>query len=317
MKHNKWVILGTLFLVLAVLVGCAPARAPSKVASQLTVERDAGKAAATPPAASAQPVAENASSAYGGGASGSADQQASVGERMIISTVDMSVVVEDTDKAFGQLQALTNEYKGYVSDSRRWYEGEQPLANVTIRVPAASLSEALAKIRALAIRVESENTSGQDVTEEYTDVQARLRNLETTEKELLLLETQVRESRGKAEDILAVHREITDIRGQIESLQGRQQYLERMTALATIHLTIRPKALPQPLIQSETWNPLITVNRALRNFVSVVQVLIDIAINVLVFSPIILVPLLVLWLLVRLLRRGKKSKKDTSAPKNP
>jgi hypothetical protein len=316
MKHNKWVVLGTLFLILVMIVGCAPARTASKVASQLNVERDAGRAAATPPAAPAQPVAEAASSAYGGGSSGTADQQVNVGERMIISTVEMSVVVEDTDKAFDQLQALIKEYQGYVSDSRRWYEGEQPLANVTIRVPAASLSEALAKIRALAIRVESENASGQDVTEEYTDVQARLRNLETTEKELLLLETQVRESRGKAEDILAVHREIVSIRGQIESLKGRQQYLERMTALATIHLTIRPKAMPQPLVQSETWNPLITINRALRNFVSVVQVLVDILLYLLVFSPIILVPLFILWLLVRLIRRGKKSKKDEPTPQS-
>jgi hypothetical protein len=67
---------------------------------------------------------------------------------------------------------------------------------------------------------------------------AQLRNLEATEEELLVLLTEVREKTRRAEDVLAVHREVTNIRGQIEQIKGRMQYLERMTALATINVEL-------------------------------------------------------------------------------
>ena len=115
--------------------------------------------------------------------------------------------------------------------------------------------------------------------------------------------TEVRENRGKAEDILAIYRELTNIRGQIESLKGRQQYLERMSALATINVTIRPREAPQPVVERAKWNPLVTLNRELRAFVSVFQALVDLGIYVLIFSPFVVVPVVLLWLLVRWIRR--------------
>ena len=159
-----------------------------------------------------------------------------------------------------------------------------------------------------AIRVENESLSGQDVTEEFVDLEARTRNLEATETELLELLTEVRKNRGDAEEVLAIHRELTSIRGQIESLKGRSQYLERMTAMATINLEIRPKAAPQSLVERANWSPLITASKALRGFVEVLQVLVDLIIYVVIFSPFILAPLAVLWFLVRLVKRRKAAK---------
>ena len=120
----------------------------------------------------------------------------------------------------------------------------------------------------------------------------------------------MRENRGKAEDILAIHRELTNIRSQIESLQGRSQYLERMTALATLRVEIRPRETPVPVVEPAQWSPLVTLNRALRAFVSAFQVLLDLAIYVVIFSPFVLIPVAVLWLPVRALQRRRRNRRE-------
>ena len=226
---------------------------------------------------------------------------------MIIRTVNMTVLVEDTDEALSAVRSLVADYEGYVAESNRWMiDDTQAMAEVTIRVPAESLDAALEALRGMALKVERETASGQDVTEEYMDIQARLRNLEATETELLALLTEVRENRGKADEILAIHRELTTIRGQIESLKGRSQYLERMTALATVTLEIRPKATPRPVVETHRWSPLVTASDALRSLLAFAQVVVDVGIYLLVFSPVVIVPAVIIWLVVRALRRGRK-----------
>lgn len=247
-----------------------------------------------------------------GGFGASASAVANVADRMIIRTVSMSVVVEDTDVMLGAIQQLVKVNGGYIAGSNRWLSGEQAYASVTLRVPADKLEAVLGVLRDASISVENESSTGDDVTEEYVDVSARLRNLEATEEELLQLLTEVRKNRGSAEDILAIHNRITELRSQIESLKGRQQYLERSAALATININIRPKAQPGSIVQPARWNPSVTVANALRAFVELLQILLDVLIWLLILSPVVLIPALVIWLIVRSVkrRRARKSQKE-------
>jgi len=154
-------------------------------------------------------------------------------ERMIVRTVDMELIVHDTAASLESVRG----------------------------VPAGDLETVLEKLRALG-QVESESQSSEEVTDEYVDLQARLKNLELAEQELQeLLKT--RQETGKTEDILEVYRELTNIRGQIEQIKGRMQYLENMTALATINLTLTPDALAQPVVIGG-WQPQGTVRDAVR-----------------------------------------------------
>ncbi|HUV93538.1 MAG TPA: DUF4349 domain-containing protein [Anaerolineae bacterium] len=304
MNRKQWFTLITLVVVHALVAGCA-ASAP-KVADvmkeipveSVVVEREVAMPAAAPAADS-------------GGYGGVADEEkaraiSAETERMIVRTVSMSMVVEDADEALHDLHALAKLHDGYIADSNRWLvDDDTPMANVTLRVPAESLDEVLDVIRGMAIKVENENISGQDVTEEYTDIQARLGNLEAAEEELLALLTEAREMRWKAEDILAVHRELTGIRQQIESLKGRSQYLERMTALATITVSIRPKEVPKAVLE-KGWNPLVTVTEAARSFLNVLKGFVDVGIWLAIFSPFVLVPAVIIWLLVRRARRKRR-----------
>ncbi|TEU11235.1 MAG: DUF4349 domain-containing protein [Anaerolineales bacterium] len=302
MKREKWFALITLAMALALVAGCA-ARAPKvmEVIKEIPVEKVVIEREVAKPAPAALPPAE-----YAGADEEKARAISAETERMIIRTASMSVVVEDTDQALRELHALAKLHDGYIADSNRWLvDDDTPMANVTLRVPAESLDEVLDVIRGMAIKVESENISGQDVTEEYTDIQARLGNLEAAEEELLALLAEAREMRWKAEDILAVHRDLTSIRQQIESLKGRSQYLERMTALATISVSIRPKEAPKALVETE-WDPLVTLSKAARSFRNVLLVFIDIGIYLVIFSPFVIVPVVIIWLLVRRARRKKR-----------
>jgi len=222
----------------------------------------------------------------------------SLTERMIIRKAELKLVVQDTKKAITQVESMAKEMGGYVSQSNAWKEEDQLRATLVIMVPAERFEEALAHLRDMSVDVLRESVSGQDVTEEYTDLSARLKNLEATEKELRELLTTVRERTGKAEDILAVYRELTKIRGQIEQVKGRMQYLEQMTAFSTITVELIPNVLAQP-VTATRWQPLRVLWQASRALVRALQALITLLIWLVVFGlPLLLIiglPPVAIW----------------------
>lgn len=233
---------------------------------------------------------------------------ASTEERMIIRTGNLVLVVKDTEAAVETIKGIVAADGGYVVSSNVWRDNELFRGRMTVRVPADRFDATMGAIKGVAVKVDREETTGQDVTEEYADLDARLVNLEATEKELRELLTTVRERTGKAEDILAVYEKLTAIRGQIEQIKGRMQYLERLTAMATINIELRPDVLAEPVVQSG-WQPSATVRDALRNLVRMLQFLVDAAIWIILYVvPVLLIlalPLVVLILIIRRLRRRK------------
>jgi len=237
-----------------------------------------------------------------------AESEARAGERMIVWTAQLSLVVKDAEGSLGHIKTIVTALDGYVADTRLWRDDEQLRGSVTVRVPTESLDDALSKFKALAVRVEGESSNSQDVTEEYTDLGARLRNLEATEQELLELLTTVREKTGKAEDILSVHRELTSIRGQIEQLKGRMQYLETTSSMAAITIDLIPDVLARPIAVGG-WQPSGTLANALRSLLKTVQFVADAAIWVVFYvlpvAAILLIPFVGVWLLWRRKRKGE------------
>lgn len=227
-------------------------------------------------------------------------------ERKIIYNVDIHLIVKDTDQAFGEIQRLVTEMGGFVSESNVWREDTFRRGTITVRVPAGQLEDALAQFRALALDVESENVDSQDVTEEYVDLEARLRNEQRTETELLELLAS-RSETGKTQDILEVHRELSNVRAQIEQIDGRMRYLENLSAMATIQITVTPDALLQPIAVAG-WRPQGTARDAVRMLLRTMQFFADAAIVFFVYIvPTLIVaaiPIAALVLLIRVLWRG-------------
>jgi len=255
--------------------------------------------------------------AYEGSSSSLAAMPPAV-QRMIIQRASLELVVTDAAESMEDIKDLVRELGGYIADSNAWQQGDWLRARLTLRVPAESLETALDQIKALAVKVQRESLSGEDVTEQYTDLGARLRNLEATEKELLALLTEVREKpNSTAEDILDVHRRLSEIRGEIEQAKGRMQYLEQMTAMATIDVELVPDPLAQPVVEPG-WAPLRTLTEASRSLVRSLKGLVDILIWLVIYLlpilllvaiPIVLLVLLIRWL-VRRARSRRRAKKE-------
>jgi len=211
-------------------------------------------------------------------------------ERMIVRNGDMSLVVEDVVSARDEIAQLAVRFDGYVVSSRISGEEQDMRGWISIRVPDDEFEQTLAELRELAVRVTSESTDSRDVTEEYVDLQSRLRNAEATESQYLAL----LEKAEEVEDILRIYDSLSRVRSEIEQIKGRMQYLERTSSMSLISVNLKPVATAKPLIRAG-WSALEALKAAVRGIVIFGQWLGIIAIWVLIFIPIWGTILGVIW----------------------
>jgi hypothetical protein len=300
MNRNRWISIVGLLVVATLLAACGGA-SPAPEGDRGQTKDSYGGVPAQAPAPNLAPVNGRETTA------GSAPY---LQERKVVQTASLNITVKDTAAVLEFVQNLANQMGGYIVTSTSWRQDEQLRAQVTLRVPAEQLQSVLKQMREKAIRVDNESISGQDVTQEYTDNDSRLRNLRATEVELLELLTTAREKTGKAEDVLAIFRELTSIREQIETLQGRQQYLDTMTAMSTITADIWPEPLEKPIVEAG-WKPLSTLREALRTLTQTGQAVVDALIWLLVYVvpvlAVIAAPIVLIAWAVRRARRKKSA----------
>jgi hypothetical protein len=235
-----------------------------------------------------------------------------VSDRMILRSANLSIVVEDTEEVLEDIESLATQLGGYISDLQTWRADDQLAGTITLRIPAESFDRARERIKDLALEVEGENVSGQDVTEEYVDLEARLGNLEMAEEELRELLASAQETHKDAESILAIYREITNVRQQIEQIKGRMQYLEDAAALATLTISLTAEEVEEPVVEPG-WEPLRQARDALRTLVNALKFLANVLIWVVVFflplAAILALPLVIVWLVWYLRRRRRRKAK--------
>lgn len=190
--------------------------------------------------------------------------------RMIVRNAALSIIVRDAAAVMRNITAAVETHGGYVADARQWKEREQVRATATVRVPSARLTAALGAIRGFAVRVESESMTAQDVSREFVDLGAQLRNLQAAEVELRELLETIRQKSGKAADVIEIYNEVARVRGEIERIQGRMQHLSQLTAFSTITVECIPDALAAPVVEPG-WRPMVTVRTALRALVDALK----------------------------------------------
>src|SRR4030042_6756495 len=156
-------------------------------------------------------------------------------DRKIVKTGSMTLEVRDIAETMDEVAEMADEFTGYVVSSyKREYE-RGVSGHITIRVPSEKFDEAFARPRQLAIAVPYETTTAKDVTEEYVDLEAQLSNLLATEAQYLAL----MEKAEKVEDMLMVQSELSKVRGQIEQIEGRMQYLEHTSETALLEVNLQ------------------------------------------------------------------------------
>jgi hypothetical protein len=298
------IALGVLAVTLAAtLAGCAAA-VPNPVA-RMDAERPMAGAPAMPlPLATAAPsaVAPSADAPTGESPAGGANQAQ---PRLIIRTADLTLVVKDTQAQLDAIGRIAREHGGFVVSSSTTRHDDELHGQVTLRVAAAQFDQALDLLRKVAVEVRSESVRGEDVTAEFVDLDAQLRNLEAAEAQLQLILKQA----TATEDVLNVYRELTQIRGQIEQITGRMKYLSQSAALATISATLIPDTLAQP-VDVGGWRPAGVAKAAFEALIAALQGLANAAIwFAIAIVPLLLVIALPVVVIAALVRRSLRTRR--------
>ena len=167
--------------------------------------------------------------------------------RKIIRNATLTLEADDPSQAVQRIASVAEARGGFVVTSETRQQGGArgskgyEIFTVEMRVPATQFDAALEEIRAAAGSVTSQRITGKDVTEEYIDLEARLRTQRALETQLL----EIMKGADAVADAISVQRELTNVRTEIERLEGRRRFLENQSSLSTISVTIQP---PAPLI---------------------------------------------------------------------
>ena len=179
-------------------------------------------------------------------------------DRKMIRTSSLEMVVQNPAQAAEKIMALAERSGGYLVSSAGG--GQSATAwNLTIRVPVAQFDAARAEIRNLGLRVESEKVEAQDVTRQYVDQDASIRNLRAEEAQYLTILKQA----GTVKDLLAVSERLSEVRGQIEQQQAEFNALSKQIDTVAITISLRSEAETQ--VFGLNWRPGQQLKLALRD----------------------------------------------------
>lgn len=303
MTHKKLFAFGSI-ICLMLLAACTGA---SREDTQVTV-RSAGAAEPALPVQSMDADMAVTDAAFYGEESMITGEAAQVAnqpainqiDRFIIRTASLSLYVADTEKTLADITHLAEQSGGWVVSGNIYqYNEDAKSGDITIRIPATGFNSALEALKGMAVEVQSENVSGQDVTEEYVDLEARLANLEATaERVRSFLDDAI-----TVEDALHINQELSRLEGDIEVIKGRMQYLSQSAAFSTISITLTPDIATRP-VQVGGWRPQGTAKEALGALISTLQSLATFAIWLVIYIlPVALLIGVPTWLAGRFIWR--------------
>ncbi len=279
--RGRWIVLLVVMAVAAAACASSGASAPEGAGTTVDTSQkfssNGGGVPRVPAGATAGPAQPAPL-----GAPGSSDL-------LVIKTGSMALQVKALEASLADATAKIAGLGGYVSGSQRGGDGQNSVANVTFRIPAAHWDEALVALRGLAEKVVDEQTQSQEVTGQVIDLGARIDNLQATERSLQAIMAKA----IKISDVLDVQAQLTDVRGQIEQLETEKKHLEEQSAFGT--LTVSFGLETAAVVQAQKgWDPAGEADRATASLVELGQSLAGAGI----WFGIFWLPLLILLVLI-------------------
>ncbi len=213
--------------------------------------------------------------------------------RMVSYNSYLSLLVKDVNKTVEQIISTTNSMSGYMVNTSKALDPDSPTATIVVRIPTDKLETATKRFKELAIRVTSEEISGRDVTDQYTDIAEHLNLLGKTKARY----EEIRDKAKTVNELLNVQRELTNLQRQIDSLKGQQQYLEQISKYSKVTIYIAEDEIALPYTPSETFRPKVIFTLAVRSLVKnlykIGQALIWLAVYGVFWVPALLVVLVI------------------------
>jgi hypothetical protein len=238
-------------------------------------------------------------------------------ERIVIMNASLSIIVDDPGSAMDTVAKMAKDMGGFTVSSQLFKiqtsQGlDVPQASITIRVPSDQLTDAMGQIKGMVKNpktdIPSENVTGQDVTKEYTDLQSRLKNLQTAETQL----QKIMDRATKIEDVIMVYNQLISTREQIEVLQGQISYYEESARLSAIAVEIIASESVKP-ISVAGWQPVGIARDALQALINVLKFLVSafLYIIILIIPTLLFIAapiVLVIWIINRIVRRARRNR---------
>lgn len=220
-------------------------------------------------------------------------------DRYLIKNAQVALETEDAAEVADKLSKAVVGRGGYIANLRETMDrlGRRTL-QVEARVPAAQLEDALLQLEPLG-KVLSKVISTQDVTEEYVDTDARMRNLKKTEERILDHLNRM----GTLDDILKVEKELGRVRGEIEQIEGRLRFLDQRVSFSSIQVTLTEAPAAEPMTPAPTFSTAQVFSQAVRSLLETLQVVWTMLIWIGVWAPIWFCLALAGWLAARIVRR--------------
>lgn len=221
-------------------------------------------------------------------------------QRLVIQNSNLSLLVEDVQKVGNEVVSYAKQAGGFIVGSSYNQPEESPFGTITVRVPTDKLDATLQYFRSLAIKVTNENLVGNDVTDSYVDIQARLESLEKVKAKF----EAILDSAVEVQDILTVQREIINTQTQIDNLKGQAEALEQNANLTKITVYLSTDELSLPYTPDEKFRPGVIFKLAVRSMLGTLQGLGELFIWILVYA-VLWVPALIFFIVIRkyLIRR--------------
>jgi hypothetical protein len=225
-------------------------------------------------------------------------------ESKIRKSGSINLTVESLEGANDEVLDILDNYNGSVVSSNSSNEsgfGNSKSISITLKVPVEYFEDLFEGVKDIEGEVDYASYYTDDVTQEYTDLQSRLKNLKATETQLV----KILETADTVEDTLAVYKELSSTRSQIEVLEGQIKYLDNQVdySYLTVYLSLSDVGKE---VKDEKWEPFGVVKSAFSALVDFGIGIVDMLIWVIVFSPVILIPLAIVLLIIKKRKKGKK-----------
>jgi len=186
---------------------------------------------APPAIEQADEVAYTANASYE--PSGTKDVTALLTERKLIKNGSISFETIDIEKTRAEIEKLYHEFDGYIASENHYNTADRLRQEQEIRIPSKNFDSFVQKLEKLGFKVDDKTITTQDVTEEFIDVEARLK----TKKELEARYLALLKFAKNVKDMLSIEHEIESVRSEIESMEGRLNFIKNQVAFSTIRIS--------------------------------------------------------------------------------
>lgn len=228
-------------------------------------------------------------------------------DRMVIYTANISILVKSYQDTLNLVQQQLLSMNGYIVESNSYAAGEGNAleGTITVRIPQSKFASFLQSVEKGSTKIIDRSISGQDVTEEYVDLESRLKSKQVVENRLL----EFIEKAEKTEELLKVSKDLAAVQEEIEQLKGKMNYINNKVDLATVTINVMEDKVNVPALENENLN---TWEKTKQQFMGSVNFLLHACSALIIFFvgslPVLIVLGVLLLVIIYFLRKRNKHK---------